>query len=115
MHPIVDALPSPIVVTRSDARLQVDDPRIGPDALEFGQRIAPDVRASHRFRDGTVARFGERDVLTRVLDIGPEDLVTARMGQDLIDTTARHDVAAEEQRHVIGVGCRTPTSSVVCA
>jgi hypothetical protein len=102
MHPIVDLFASPIFATRRNAGLHVDYSCGRSDAIELHERIAPDVRIGNRPGDSAVSRFSQLHVVARITDVRFEQFMSAWMPQDLVDTTACHDVAAEEQRYRTG-------------
>src|SRR5690606_26804524 len=84
----------------------------GPNGIELGERVAPDVIEAHRARDGPTERPGHRDVVERGPHIGLEQLRVTRMGQDLIHPSARHHIAAQEQR-AVGWGWRRLVHSFI--
>ena len=104
MHAIVNVLSRPRLVGRGDRGLEIDDPRIGANPRDLGERIAPDVAEIDRSPDGPVRLLGDLDVVEgRALDALVE-VRLARMGEDLIHAAAGHHVAAEQQGHVLPHG-----------
>jgi hypothetical protein len=97
MHAVVDLLFAPVVLAGSDARLEIDDAQIHAGTIEFCQRIAPDVIELHRGRDRAVDTLGAFHVGAGVTDVWFVQRGIGRMRQDLIDSAARHHVAAEEK------------------
>ena len=93
----MDLLVAPVVLTGSDARLEIDDAQIYAGAIEFCQRIAPDVIGLYWPRDLTVDNLGEFHVAAGVFDVGFLQRGIVGMRQDLIDPAARHHVATEEK------------------
>ncbi len=97
MHVVVDLLAAPAVLAASDARLEIDDAQIYAGAIEFCQRIAPDVIGLYWPRDLPVDNLGEFHVAAGVFDVRFLQRGIVGMRQDLIDPAAYHHVAAEEK------------------
>jgi hypothetical protein len=103
MHPIVDAFARPEVVARGDARLQIDDPSVGRDSLQFCDCITPDVGWSDRTGNWSVCLFRQGDVIARIPDIRLLNSGRTWMRQDLVDTAASHHISAQEEGdHYLG-------------
>ena len=95
MHPVVDSL-GPSLIASGHAGLQVHHARSRRHAVQFFERVPPDIGIADLARDGPIDRLGERHVCSRVSYDGFLDRREARMAQNLIDAPARHDVAGQE-------------------
>jgi hypothetical protein len=95
IHAVMDSFVRPVVVAGHDARFKIDDPHVGP--VEFFQSITPDILIADRAWDGAVRRLRESHIVPGVAHVRLEQVRFAGVGQDLIDASAQHDVAADEQ------------------
>ena len=98
LHAVIDALGLPLPA-RGDGGLQVDDSRIGRRAPEHLQGIPPDVGEVHGPRNRAVRGFCQLDIAEGRLQIGFVEVRVRGVGQHLVDASARHHVAAQEQLH----------------
>ena len=99
MHAVVDALAAPVVIAAGDRGLEVDDACIRFRLLECFEHIAPHVVEVDRLGNAAAGALCDADIICRGFDVGFIQHRCARLGQDLIDTSAGHDVAAQKQRH----------------
>ncbi len=97
VHTIAHGLRVP-VVARCNGGLEVDDPNVGPDRGELVECFTPDVRKVDASWDRARAGFGEPNVLPGIPDPPLEEAGIPGVGQDLVDPSPRHDVAAQEER-----------------
>ncbi len=94
----MNAFARPKVATMGHARFEIDDTGIGQHAIELPQGISPDVGWLHGPRDVAVRSFGELYVLPRVTYVRLLDARRIRVRQNLVNPSASHHVAADEQR-----------------
>ena len=96
MHPVVDALVDPVVAARHGS-FEVDDSGVGPSAGELVERVAPDVGVGYATWNRAVGALGEPHVVDRIAQVTLMDVRLGWLSQNLIDSAARHHVAAKEQ------------------
>ena len=97
VHAVVDALAGPCGAGGGDRRLEVDDAQVGLRTVECGQRIAPDGLGRQRHGDRAVGMLGQPQVVARIAYPVLVQHRIARLRQGLVDATAGHHVAGEEQ------------------
>src|SRR5262245_10699240 len=97
MHPVMDSLVAPVVFAGRDAGLEIDNSEVRSGAIKFRLRVAPDVVEFCLSRDGAANTFGELHVAACVADVRFVQRWITGIRQYLIDPTARHHIAAEEQ------------------
>ena len=98
MHAVMDALSGPSVLARRYGGLEIDDTRIWPYALELRQSIAPNIGEIDRLLDRPHHALRQFDVVQRRTHVRLEQLRFARMRQNLVNTSASHDIATHKQR-----------------
>src|SRR3990170_2260038 len=70
VHPIVNLLSPPELITLSYAGFQVYEPQVWRSPLELLQGSTPNVREANRLRDDAVCFFSKPHVFFGVLDVG---------------------------------------------
>lgn len=70
---------------------------IGLSAVQFVKRIAPDIGKIDRPRNRAVRLFGKLHVADRTFHVALEEDRVTGIGQYLVDTPSRHDIATEKQ------------------
>src|SRR5439155_10854570 len=96
MHPVIDALVDPVVAA-CHGSFEVDDSGVGPSAGELVERVAPDVGVGYATWNRAVGALGEPHVVDRIAQVTLMDARLGWLSQNLIDSAARHHVAAKEQ------------------
>jgi hypothetical protein len=96
MHPVVNAFARPIGVAGRDTRFEVDDSGVRRYSVQFRERVTPDVGGIDRPPNWAIDLLGEIDVVARVAHRRLMQIWRVWMPQNLIDSSPRHHVAAEE-------------------
>jgi len=95
VHAVMDALARPRCVRGGDRGFEVDDAQVRPQALELGQRIAPDLLGRERPRQRPVGALGQPQVVARVVHPLLVQRRIVRLRERLVDAAAAHHIAGE--------------------
>ena len=101
IHPVMNGLAGGVVVARRDACLQVDDPRVAARILDQIYGVSPWPGPIDRLGDRSVRLHRQIDIGTSIVDHALVQHRFSRVRQNLVDSTAEHHVAAEEQNHSV--------------
>src|SRR5215208_2333930 len=97
MHPVVNALFTPVILAGSDAGLEIDNAYVWRDSIQLLQGLTPKIRGLNWRGNCAAHVFSKLDIDGSIANVMLVEIWRAWMRQDLIDASARHYIPTQEE------------------